>query len=59
MKKQNAQAEIVGRYIAKAILLTYALVSFVVISYDGVAFRLLNLSGTLGIIIIAVNKKVT
>jgi hypothetical protein len=58
MKKQNILAEIAGWYGTIAILLAYALVSFGVVSSDSAAFQLLNLTGAMGIIVIAVNKKV-
>jgi len=51
-------AEIAGWYGAVAILSAYILVSFTVISGDGVIFQLLNLTGAIGIIAIAVHKKV-
>ncbi len=61
MKKiSNKQlfAEIVGWYGTVAILIAYVLVSFSVISGDSLLFRLLNLTGALGIIVIATYKKV-
>lgn len=62
MKKQMSSkqlvAEIAGWYGAIAILAAYALVSFDLISSDGLAFQLLNLTGALGVIAIAVYKNV-
>jgi len=51
-------AEITGWYGAAAILGAYVLVSFNVISSDGIIFQLLNLTGAMGILIIASYKKV-
>lgn len=58
MSSKQLFAEIAGWYGAVAILSAYILVSFTVISGDGVIFQLLNLTGALGIIAIAVHKKV-
>lgn len=61
MKKlSNKQliVEIAGWYGAVAILGAYALVSFELISSDGLLFQVLNLTGALGIIAIAAYKKV-
>lgn len=62
MKKKMTQkqliAEIAGWYGTVAILAAYILVSFSVISGDGLVFQLLNLTGALGIIAIAAYKKV-
>jgi hypothetical protein len=61
MKKQafsqQVVAEIAGWYGAIAILSAYALVSFNFISSEGITFQLLNLTGAIGIIIIASYKK--
>ncbi len=51
-------AEIAGWYGTTAILTAYALVSFNLISGYGIIFQLLNLTGAIGIIIIASYKKV-
>lgn len=51
-------AEIAGWYGAVAILAAYVLVSFSVIPGDGLLFQLLNLTGALGIVVIALYKKV-
>ena len=58
MKKQNIVAETAGWYGTAAILLAYALVSFGAVSSDSAVFQLLNLTGAIGIIVIALNKKV-
>jgi len=61
MKKQISTkqlfAEIAGWYGTLAILTAYALVSFHVISGDDLLFQLLNATGALGIIVIALYKK--
>lgn len=51
-------AEVCGWYGIGAILVAYALVSFELISADGLIFQLLNLSGALGIIVISLVKQV-
>jgi len=51
-------AEIAGWYGAGAILAAYALVSFEILDSDGLLFQLLNLTGAIGIIVIASYKKV-
>lgn len=51
-------AEIVGWYGISAILLAYALVSFELIPASGIAFQFLNLTGAIGVIIIALHKNV-
>ena len=51
-------AEIAGWYGAVAILFAYALSSFHIISVDGIAYQLLNLTGAIGVIIIAWHKRV-
>jgi len=66
MNKKNSRrltpkqllAESAGWYGTAAILTAYALVSFDIISGDGLVFQLLNLTGALGIIAIAIYKKV-
>jgi len=58
MANKRKLAEIVGWYGAIAIVLAYALVSFKLVSADGVVYQLLNLTGALGIIIISAIKKV-
>ena len=56
--KNKLLAEIAGWYGAIAILLAYALVSFNFIPSAGWIYQLLNLTGAIGIIIIAVHKNV-
>lgn len=51
-------AEIAGWYGALAILAAYTLVSFSVISGNGILFQVLNLTGALGILTISLYKKV-
>lgn len=58
MSRRQFFAETAGWYGTIAILSAYVLVSFEVISSDGIAFQLLNLTGALGIIAIATYKKV-
>jgi len=57
-KKKNIKAEIAGWYGTVAILLAYILVSFELITANGAVFQLLNLTGAVGIIIIAAYKNV-
>ena len=57
-KNKNIPAEVVGWYGIGAILLAYTLVSFEAISASGVIFQLLNLTGAIGVIIIALHKNV-
>ena len=56
--KQNLAAEIAGWYGTGAIVLTYILVSFNIVPAGGGAYQLLNLTGAVGIIIIAAVKRV-
>lgn len=58
MTKKQILAEIAGWYGAVAILAAYMLVSFNIISGNGLLFQLLNLTGAFGIIAIASYKKV-
>ena len=51
-------AETAGWYGAFAILTGYTLVSFDLISGNGLLFQLLNLTGAVGFIVIATYKKV-
>jgi hypothetical protein len=51
-------SEIFGWYGALAILGAYALVSFSIITGDGLIFQLLNLTGGFGLLAIAYYKKV-
>ena len=54
----NKLSEIAGWYGAAAILGSYALVSFNVISPSGYAYQLLNLTGAIGLMIISIKKDV-
>jgi hypothetical protein len=58
MSKKQVLTEVAGWYGAIAILAAYLLVSFNVISGNGLLFQLLNLTGAFGIIVIASYKKV-
>lgn len=49
--------ELAGWYGTVAIVGAYALLSFHVIGADGLPYQLLNLSGALGIIAVALDKK--
>lgn len=51
-------AEIAGWYGTLAIVLAYILVSFKVIPASGIAYQMLNLTGAIGVILIAVSKNV-
>jgi hypothetical protein len=57
MNRKNI-AEIAGWCGAAAILSAYVLVSFRIISASGYAYQLLNLSGAIGMLLIAFVKKV-
>ena len=50
-------AEIAGWYGMLAIVIAYFLVSFKVLSPNGVVFQLLNLTGALGLVSISIIKK--
>lgn len=58
MKTKNRIAEIAGWYGALAIITAYGLVSFELISSNSLGYQLLNLTGALGVIVIAVHKGV-
>lgn len=51
-------AEIIGWYGTLAVLSAYVLVTFNIIQSSGLIFQLLNLTGAIGIIVIATYKKV-
>lgn len=51
-------ANIAGWYGAIAVIVAYGLVSFSLITSDGMVFQLLNLTGALGLLAIAVYKHV-
>lgn len=57
-KNKKILIEIVGWYGAIAILVGYMLVSFEIISSSGLTFQLLNLTGAIGLISIALYKNV-
>ncbi len=50
--------EVAGWYGMIALIVAYALVSFNLIAADGLPFQLLNLTGGIGLIIVAASKKV-
>lgn len=52
-------AEIAGWYGAAAVITAYSLVTFEVINANGYVFQLLNLTGALGIMTLAVFKHVS
>ena len=58
ISRNQLLAEIAGWYGALAILTAYSLMTFDVIDGKGMVFQLLNLTGAIGIIIIAAYKKV-
>ena len=57
MQTNNIVIEIVGWYGAIAILLAYVLINFHVLETDSPAYILLNLTGSLGILINTYSKK--
>lgn len=59
MNHKRLLAEIAGWYGTCAIVLAYTLVSFDVLASDSLTYQLLNLTGAIGLVIIAVVKKVT
>ena len=58
MTMNKKVAEAAGWYGMTAIVMAYAMVSFQAISSDGWLFQILNLTGSIGIIIISTIKKV-
>lgn len=54
----NFWFELFGWYGFLALMMAYALVSFKIISGDSWIYQLLNLTGSIGLLLIAVNKKV-
>lgn len=58
LKLNTVFAETAGWYGAIAIISAYALVSFDVVTSDSLPFQLLNLTGAMGVMIIAVHKRV-
>lgn len=57
-KSSHLFIELFGWYGAIAILGAYALVSFSIITADGLMYQLLNLTGALGLMAVAYYKKV-
>lgn len=57
-KSSHLLSEILGWYGAVAILGAYALVSFSLITANGLIYQLLNLTGALGLMAVAYYKKV-
>ncbi len=56
--KNNLFAELFGWYGTAAILIAYGLVSFSIIKADGLIYQFLNFSGSVGLLAIALVKKV-
>ena len=56
--KPSKFTEICGWYGAIALILAYALASFMIIPADGLVFQLLNLTGAVGLMIITMAKNV-
>jgi hypothetical protein len=58
MMKNKLFAEVAGWYGAIAIITAYLLVSFGLVTGEGYAFQILNITGAVGLIIIAIHKNV-
>lgn len=58
MIKNKLFAEVAGWYGAAAIMVAYLLVSFGLVTGEGYAFQILNVTGAVGLIIIAIHKNV-
>lgn len=60
MKKINKQliSELLGWYGILALMIGYGLVSFALIKPQGVTFQLLNITGSVGLLIVSIAKKV-
>jgi hypothetical protein len=56
-KRSNQLKEILGWYGMTAIVLAYSLISFSLISSNSFYYQFLNLTGSLGIILVALGKK--
>lgn len=56
--KSSKLTEALGWYGMLALIVAYGLVSYGLITADGVYFQLLNLTGSAGLMIVAVTKKV-
>lgn len=55
--KKNLLIEIVGWYGVLGILSAYALSTFAIIPVNGFWHQILNLTGSIGIIVVALNKR--
>lgn len=58
-KNKKWWAEVLGWYGMSALIVAYALASFSAVSADGLVYQLLNLTGSLGLLVIAAVKGVT
>ena len=56
--KPSIWTEVAGWYGMIALIVAYGLVSFSVIPGDGIVYQLLNLTGGIGLIIVAASKHV-
>lgn len=56
--KPSPVTELAGWYGTAALMLAYFLVSFTIVPADGLIFPLLNVTGGLGLMIVAASKKV-
>lgn len=59
IKRPTQKTEALGWYGMVALITAYFLVSFGWIDSEGVAFQLLNLTGSIGLLIVAASKGVT
>lgn len=60
MKKINKQllSELLGWYGILALMVGYGLVSFAMIEPQGIVYQLLNITGSAGLLIVSITKKV-
>ena len=56
-KKKNLLIEVVGWYGAVALIGAYALVSFSLVEPAGIPYQLLNVTGSLGIVVVSLQKR--
>ena len=56
-KKKNLLVEIVGWYGAIALIGAYALVSFALVEPAGIPYQLLNVTGSVGIVVVSLHKR--
>lgn len=56
--KPSKYTELCGWYGMTALIIAYAFVSFNILAANGVVFQLLNLTGSVGLIIDAISKKI-